>query len=411
VAAESKIGADPEPRIREWIGALSELPARFAGTAAERAAAERIGAWMRDLGISDVAFTPVQGAPRGGVVLAMHASLGALGCFAGGFLGALVALAAAWSFRSQFRRSQPLLSRLVRSPESVNVVGRVGATAPARRVVLSAHIDTAQAGWIFSRQLAEGFARANRTLERGEGHPQSPFVVPELLLMGAVAVAFGAWFGAHGFLFGLARALIGIGLVIECGLTMQWATAAATPGANDNASAVAAMLTCAEELVATLPEDVELWLVGTGAEEVGSCGMLAFVGQHAHWPVDSTYYLNFECVGGGALHFIRTEGMLAKSSYPPPLIELARRIAASGTFGEVTATDLLAATDGHVPARHGYPTLSLIALEPTGVPRNYHRFDDTVDGIDVPSVVRAAHFAAAVATAALHDAAGPIRTD
>src|SRR5262249_19893010 len=162
----------------------------------------------------------------------------------------------------------------------------------------------------FSRHLAERFARTNRTLTRAEGQPQSPFAVPELLLIGAAIVAFGAWLGAHGFLFGLLRSLIGIGLLITCGLTVQWATAAATPGANDNASAVAAMLTCAEELLATLPEDVELWLVGAGAEEVGSCGMHAFVDQHAEWPRKSTYYVNFECVGGGALHFIRSEGML-----------------------------------------------------------------------------------------------------
>jgi hypothetical protein len=41
------------------------------------------------------------------------------------------------------------------------------------------------------------------------------------------------------------------------------------------------------------------------------------------------------------------------------------------------------------------------------VPRNYHRLEDTVDGIDMATVVRAADFAAAVASAALSDAGGP----
>jgi hypothetical protein len=35
------------------------------------------------------------------------------------------------------------------------------------------------------------------------------------------------------------------------------------------------------------------------------------------------------------------------------------------------------------------------------VPRNYHRRDDTVEGIDTAMVVRAADFGAAVAVAAL----------
>mgnify|MGYP000716076333 CR=1 FL=1 len=109
----------------------------------------------------------------------------------------------------------------------------------------------------------------------------------------------------------------------------------AKQGANDNASAVAAMLTCAEHLLPALPADVELWVVGTGAEEVGCAGMRAFVEQHS-FPSEGTYWVNFECVGGGTLHYLNSEGMLNRINYPPMLIELARRVAASGVFGEVT---------------------------------------------------------------------------
>ena len=92
------------------------------------------------------------------------------------------------------------------------------------------------------------------------------------------------------------------------------------------------------------------------------------------------------------------------------LLEVARRVAASGAFGEVTPTDLLASTDGHVPAERGYPSLSLISLDTNGVPLNYHRTDDTVDGIDTAMVVRAADFAAEVVMAVLRAEAGPIAT-
>jgi hypothetical protein len=43
-------------------------------------------------------------------------------------------------------------------------------------------------------------------------------------------------------------------------------------------------------------------------------------------------------------------------------------------------------------------------LEANGVPRNYHRIEDTVDAIDTAMVVRAADFGAAVADAALRPA-------
>jgi hypothetical protein len=409
-AVTSTAGTDREERVREWVRRLVELPERFAGTASERGAAERIAAWMREIGVSDVSMTPLAGAPRGGFVLALHAGLAAIGCVWGGFFGALLASVAAWSFRSQFRHSRPRLSTLLQASESVNVVGRCGSEAPARRVILSAHIDTAQAGWVFSADLADRFARINRALDRPDGTPQSPYALPEALVVGAALLAVASWLGAHGFLFAVARGIVLLGLAVTCGLTLEWAVSQATPGANDNASAVAAMLACAERLRADLPADVELWLVGTGAEEVGSRGMHAFVESHFDWPTETTYYLNFECVGGGALHYIRSEGMLAKSQYAPTLLELARRVAAGGAFGAVTATDLLAATDGHVPARHGYPALSLISLEPNGIPRNYHRLDDTADGIDVGTVLRAADFAATVARAALRGDAAAIRT-
>jgi hypothetical protein len=404
-ATLNEAGGDRAARGREWIGSLSSIPTRFAGTHAEHESAERIGEWMRTLGVSDVRLTPLPAHPRAGWSLGLHAAVGALGVWWGGLGGAVLAIVAAWSFRREVRWRRLLLSKLLPAATSVNVIGRAGAAAPTRRVVLSAHIDTAQAGLIFRRELADMFARFQT---RSGGEPPGPLAVPEALLIGGAVIAVAAWLGAHGSLFGLARLLDALGLLIAAVLGLQWAASPATPGANDNASAVAAMLTCAETLLADLPADVELCVAGVGAEEVGCNGMHALVEAHREWPLDQTYFINFECVGGGTLHFIRSEGMLRKVSYPSRLVELARRVAAGGTFGAITATDLLAATDGHVPADVGYPTLSLISLEANGVPRNYHRMEDTVDSIDMSTVVRAADFAAAVAQAALHGAAGPI---
>ena len=183
---------------------------------------------------------------------------------------------------------------------------------------------------------------------------------------------------------------------------------ATDPGANDNASAVAAMLTCAEQVLAGLPDDAELWIVGTGAEEVGCCGMKAFVAEHADWPLDSSFFINFECVGGGTLHWVRSEGTLNRVAYPPTLLELARRVAASGVFGTVTPVDLMAGTDGSVPAARHHPSLSIISLEPNGVPRHYHRPEDVPEFLDMYTVVRAADFGAAVAGAVLRGGTGPI---
>ncbi len=392
-------------RAREWIRVLADLPERFAGTASERKAAERIAVWMQETGIADVSVPSVPGRAHTALLFAVHGGLAALGCWMGGFLGMLMAVLAAWSFSSDLRRRRPVLARLLPAPDSVNVVGRIGPSEPAQRIVVSAHIDTTRAALIFRPFWADFFARFQ---QRGDRLPPGALAVPEFLLFAGAGVTIVAWLGAHGLLFGLARVGLLVGLLIVCGIGLQWLASPPTPGANDNASAVAAMLLCAEKLSGRLPPDTELWLVGTGSEEDGCNGMHAFVDRHRDWPKDRTYFVNFECVGGGTFHYVNSEGMLARSTYPPPLLEVARRVAAGGAFGAVTPADLLAATDGHVPAELGYPTLSLICLEANGVPRNYHRVEDTVDFIDLDSVVRAADFGAAVVLAAARGASGPI---
>lgn len=388
-------------RVREWIRSLTAIPARFAGSAAERNAAERIGEWLRDLGARETSLAPVVAPPKAGAVLALHCGVAVLALYLGGFAGAVLAVLAAWSFRTELRKYRLVLSRILGTSQSVNVIGRFGNDAPARRVIVTAHIDTTQAGWLFSRELADFFAWLSATLRRDGGAPPGPGMLPEALMNIAALLAVAGWMGARGFFFGLLELIVLGLLILAAVLTLQWANAPATPGANDNASAVAAMLLCTEKLKQDLPADVELWAVGTGAEEVGCVGMRHLVNAHPEWDRDSTFFVNFECVGGGSLHWVRSEGTLAKSGYPPMLNELARRIAASGSFGEVTGRDLMAGTDGHVAAERGYPTVSLITLQPNGVPLNYHRIEDTVDAIDCDTVVRAADLGTAIATAAL----------
>jgi len=401
-------GSEREKRALDWITKLADLPERAAGSSSEREAASRIASWMEELGVSEVRIEPIASRPRSGWGLAVHGAVAALGVFAGGFVGAALAVLAALSFRLEMRRRGRWLSRLLPAPESVNVVGCVRAGAPRARVVLSAHIDAAQAGWLFAKPLADFFASRAQRARKDGAPPSGPNALPEAVMLGAAVVAVVSYLGASGLLVSLATAAAGAAAVLTAVLGVQWATAPCSPGANDNASAVAAMLTCAEQLLAQLPPDVEVWLVGTGAEEVGCCGMRALVEAHPEWRSDRTFFVNFECVGGGALHWIRSEGTLGKTGYPPLLIELARRVAASGAFGEVTPTDLLAGTDGHVPAEHGHPALSLISLDPNGVPHNYHRLDDVPEAIDLAMVVRAADFGAAVAASAVRGDAGPI---
>ncbi len=399
---------DRQLRAFQWVRMLTELPGRLAGSEAERDAALRVQDALRELGFEDVRLEPVATRPRLGLALALHLGLSGLGCWLAGGFGALLAGLAAFSFFREFRRGELVLSRLLPAPPSVNVVARSGDARPRQRVVLSAHIDSAQAGWIFSEKLARRFARGATRDGARDGPPPGPHALPEALLAVGAAVALATWLGAGGLPMGLLRTGIVAALLLASGLALEWAVSRPSPGANDNASAVAAMLTCAEQLLAALPDRTELTVVGTGAEEVGCCGMRAFCEGTGGWRRDASYFVNFECVGGGELHWVRSEGTLVKTIFPSMLVEVARRVAASGAFGRVTPVDLLAGTDGHVPARLGFPTVSLVALDEGGIPRNYHRESDLPEALDLETVVRAADFGGAVARVALRGEAGPI---
>jgi hypothetical protein len=227
------------------------------------------------------------------------------------------------------------------------------------------------------------------------------------VLWAAAAVAVAVWLGADavladGLRYGTA-AVLGVGLV----LSLQWGLGAASPGANDNASGVAAALSCAEQLLAQLPPGADLWVVGTGAEEVGLCGMQAFCADQAGHAPDAAYFVNFESVGGGELHWASAEGAIP-TAYPALLVELARRVASSGLFGRLAPAVLDVRTDGQVPAVRGWPTVTLIGLADDGLPHRFHRSDDVAGAVDLDGVIRAGDFGAAVASAALRGEAGPI---
>ena len=399
---------DRQLRAFRWVRMLAELPGRLAGSEPERQAALRLEDALAELGFDDVERRPVPSRPRLGWTLGLHLGASGLGCWMGGGAGALLAGLAAFSFFREFRRGSPLLSWLLPAPSSVDVVARSGGERPLQRVVLSAHLDTAPAGRRFSETVARRFTPGATRNRGSEGPGPGPLAAPEALLMTGAALALASWLGAGGLVMGLLRFAVVVALLGASALCLHWASSSASPAANDDASAMAAMLTCAEQLLASLPDRAELIVVGAGAGAVGSCGMHAFCAETHGWRRDSSFFVNFERVGGGELHWVRSEGTLARTTLPPLLVEVARRVAVSGAFGTVTPVDLQADTDGHVPARLGFPTVSLVALEADGNPRSDAGESDLPEALDLETLVRAADFGSAVARVALRGEAGPI---
>ncbi|MBW2495471.1 MAG: M28 family peptidase [Deltaproteobacteria bacterium] len=404
---EREKSLERQMRAFHWVRLLAELPGRLAGTSEEREAAERVEAWLREIGIDEVSSQPARARPHPAWVAGLHLAVGALACAFGGALGVVIAGFAAYSFSRELRARDSLFSRWLTSTHSLNVIGRAGSDAPTQRVVLCAELDARQPGWIFSEFLAAWNARRVDPA-RASRTTRSPAAVAEILLWSAVAAVLARWLGASGFLLAAGTLLLGLALAAGALVSLLQARPANAPGANDNASGVSAMLTAAEQLLALLPRGVELWVVASGAGGADCSGMRAFVDSHRDWSPENTLFIHYRSVGGGALHYIEREGPLGDTAYVSQLAELARRVSASGLFGEVTPVDWPEDTEGGVAVRAGFQALSLISLEADGLPRNQRLASDLPASLDMEAVIRASDFGVAVTRAALRGEAGPI---
>jgi hypothetical protein len=398
-------GKTLERQIRAFhqVRLLAELPDRRAGSAGEREAALRVFDWMRDVGFDEVAEQAVPGAPPPGLRLALPLGLAAAGCAMGGVIGLLVCGAAALAFRREERDERPALSAVLAAPDSRNVVARAGSRQPRRRVVVSAGLDAPQAG----RCLPD---RIGRALRRVGGAPFA-WIWLERLLAAAVVVASASALGASGGILAAAQGAVALALVAGTAAALEWGRAPASPGASD-ASGVAALLTCAEQLHAQLRDDTELWLVAAGAGHSGARGLATFLDAHPDWRGERTLFVHFDRVGGGSLHYLASEGVLARVEHPPRLRELARRLAEGGAYPGVSEAHLAGATAAREIARRGGSVLSVVALEADGAPRGARdragAAGDVAASLDMETVVRAADFAAAVVVAAWRGEADPL---
>ena len=96
----------------------------------------------------------------------------------------------------------------------------------------------------------------------------------------------------------------------------------AVPGANDNATGVAALLAIAASLAERPTESTRVMLVST-SEEALCEGMRLFCERHlGDLPADRTFFLSLDTLGSPHLLVLRGEGMFGVKEYPPESLAL-----------------------------------------------------------------------------------------
>lgn len=348
--------------IARDVAALAGM-VRDSADAGERAAAQWVAARLREAGLEEVALEPYRW-PRTHVWAQLPHLLASFG-------GPLLRAAALASYEldqsGRVQWVQPFLPK----GQAVNVVARIPPGGRAERtLVLVAHLDAQRTGLIWHRRVVESGAR--RRLKTRSMTPAALLSAPALALR--------------------SRALKLLGLA----LLLDTATSPTVPGANDNASGVAALLHVARRIAADPLDRAEVLLVFPGAEEAGMGGMRAFLADH-HIDPAATFVLGLDTVGSGTPILAAAEGALLPHRYRE---EDLARVEDAAAPDPPPRWRIAAYTDPILARFRGLPAASLLSVSPeTGMYTRYHRMDDLPAHVDLACVERCAEIAERVARA------------
>ncbi|MBS3938005.1 MAG: M20/M25/M40 family metallo-hydrolase [Peptococcaceae bacterium] len=268
------------------------------------------------------------------------------------------------------------ISRFIPKGQSQNVIARHPQGSGAQ-VVLVAHLDSSKAGLNFSPKMVKNF-RVSFLAMVG-----SMFVAPLLLLI--ASIYGGAWYYV---------ALIPcLYLLTICATLLHreiWNFY--TPGANDNASGVAAVLEVAERLKENLPSDIDLTVLLTGCEESGTYGMSRFLDASGS-EYRNAWFINLDNIGRGTVHYMAGEGMFPVYRSSPEILAACQAVAAARPALAVRqGVYNLLSTDALPALRRGYRAISFLSLDDEGLLPNWHWPTDTVANVDVATVEKAVEF-------------------
>lgn len=374
-----------ETSIADWRSVVHELAAfdRPSASDGERRAAEWIAERLGALGLPAVIE---EERAHGGYwwPLALANAVAVAGAAAalrrpgrtGRVLGALAGAAGAAAVWDDITgRGFRYRRRLFPHRSTWNVVAEAGDGDAERTVIVVAHHDAAHSGLVFHPALGQIGPRFFPKM-----HERATHTLPIMHAVwgGPLLIAAGALLGSRRVLRGGVALAAGAGAaMVDIGLRP------AVPGANDNLSAVAALFALAESLRDQPLKGVRVLLVSTGSEESFSEGMLGFVRRH--FPAldrARTEVLCLECLGSATLVVVEGEGMLKLHDYPLHMREELAAAAAEAGVEVTRGLRTVAATDGLISMRAGYPTVTLASIDESGLPRNYHWPSDTPQALD-----------------------------
>jgi hypothetical protein len=384
-----------EATLREVVGALARLERR-AGSPAEREAAHWLAQRLREAGapahVEEVEFRDgyalllmplvIAGAVSGIAALAGRARP----------LTAAVPLLAGACLIDDVSNGTRVWRRLTgRRKRTWNVLADAGDARASRTIVIMAHHDAAPTGWVFDQRPQRWLAgRFPEIVARTD--TSMPLWWPAVA--GPLLVGLGSLTES--------RRTISAGLALSVAVATLAANVArgpVVPGANDNLSAVAALVRLAERIRDDPPAGVRALLLSCGAEEVIQGGVYGFAKAHfAELDPARTWFVNLDTIGSPELLLLEGEGPFRMEDYHDSgFRDLIAAAAARSGKPLRRGVRPRVSTDAVLPSRAGYPTATFASWEPdTKLPSNYHLMADTPENLRFETVARAVDVVVAV---------------
>lgn len=368
--------------LRERLEELERIE-RPSASDGERQAAEWLVERFAELG----AEARIEAEPAHGTYwwpLGIGAALGALGAIAAlrgrRLLGTLVAAIGAAGMADDFPPGQRRMRRLLPRRTTYNVVCELGDLQAERTIVISAHHDAPHSGLVFHPALPELADRLG-LIDRSDTSP--PLMAP--VIGGPVLAALGAATGR--------RWLAKLGLFLGVGSMAAMADIGSrdsVPAANDNGTAVVALLALAQRFLAEPPEGVRVILLSAGSEESFSEGIKAFGERHFDsLPRESTFFLCLETLGATHLLALQGEGFLKMRDYPPRALAFVEGVAEDLGIWLYPNLRTYNGTDGLEPRVAGYETVPLCSCTDKKQPGRYHWPNDVAANVNFETLERA----------------------
>jgi len=371
-------------KIMEHIRFLSrKIGGRGSCSLQERKAGDYIADQLRALGIGNVRSENFHTVPSTYWAFALSFASAVTGSllvlFLGGqdvlILAAIMSGLGFWGMLAETEFATSWVRWVLPRQPSLNVSGWITPKGSVRqRVVLCAHLDTHRTPVFYSSS---------------RWHTLFSFLVGLTFLSMLAGVFFYTtavllgWGNLRWVSLGLVPIqLFGLGMCLHADFTPY------SPGANDDASGVAAVLALAKRLTKNPLMGTEVHLAFTGCEEVGARGMSAFLERHSKDLGREAVYIILDEVGLGLPKYLTADGLLIKHRTHPRALEVARQAARVLPGMKIKEGAGQAYTDALQATKRGLIALTLCTIpDPlSGDESHWHRMSDTLENIHVEDI-------------------------